>query len=278
MFKDRKIVIATKHKKEQVLGSILERELGVKCIVSENIDTDKLGTFSGEIGRYDDPITTARTKCLMAIEATGCDLAIASEGTFGMHPEIFFLPANDELLFFLDKKNNLEIIARELSTETNHCAAELSSLEELLVFAEKAGFPSHGLILKKGKNDFSEMIKGIVDKQQLINCFEKLIAKQGVAHVETDMRAMYNPTRMKVIEKAAHKLIKKINSLCSDCNTPGFGITNANQGLPCELCNCPTRSTLSYVYKCQKCSFVKEEKFPHGKMKEEATYCDVCNP
>lgn len=278
MFKDRKIVVATKHKKEHILGPILENELGVICIVSEKIDTDKLGTFSGEIERYDDPVTTARNKCLMAIEETGCDLAIASEGTFGMHPEIFFLPANDELLFFLDKKNNLEIIVRELSTETNHCAAELSTVEELLVFADKAGFPSHALILKKSKDDFSDLIKGIVDREQLIRCFEKLINKYGLAHVETDMRAMYNPTRMKVIEKAAYKLIKKINSRCPDCKTPGFGITSAKQGLPCELCNTPTRSTISYVYACQKCSFVKEEMFPHGKKKEEATYCDVCNP
>jgi hypothetical protein len=278
MFKDRKIVIATKHKKEKVLGPILERELCVKWFVSEKIDTDNLGTFSGEIERYDDPITTARNKCLMAIEKTGCDLAVASEGTFGMHPEIFFLPANDELLFFLDKKNNIEIIARKLSTATNHGASELHSVEELLTFAEKAGFPSHGIILKKSKNDFSDMIKGIIQKDKLISSFEKIFNKYGEVYAETDMRAMYNPTRMKVIEQAAHKLISKINSLCPDCNMPGFGITNAKQGLPCELCNCPTRSTLSYVYTCQKCSFVKEEKFPHGKMKEEATYCDVCNP
>ncbi|MFM2156428.1 MAG: hypothetical protein RL516_1177, partial [Bacteroidota bacterium] len=165
-----------------------------------------------------------------------------------------------------------------LSTATNHGASELHSVEELLTFAEKAGFPSHGIILKKSKNDFSDMIKGIIQKDKLISSFEKIFNKYGEVYAETDMRAMYNPTRMKVIEQAAHKLISKINSLCPDCNMPGFGITNAKQGLPCELCNCPTRSTLSYVYTCQKCSFVKEEKFPHGKMKEEATYCDVCNP
>lgn len=278
MFKNRKIVIATKHKKEQVLASILEAELGVNCVVSEKIDTDKLGTFSGEIDRQEDPQTTARKKCLMAIEATGCDLAIASEGTFGMHPEIFFLPANEELLLFLDKKNNLEIFSRELSTETNHCASEIHSVEGLLTFAEKAGFPLHGIILKKSKNDFSDMVKGIIQKEKLVSTFEKLFNKYGKVYAETDMRAMYNPTRMKVIEKVAHKLIEKINSICPNCKTPGFGITNAKQGLPCELCNTPTRSTLSYEYTCQKCSFVKVEKFPHGKTKEEATFCDVCNP
>ena len=34
-------------------------ELGVKCFVAENFDTDLLGTFTGEVERKDDPITTA---------------------------------------------------------------------------------------------------------------------------------------------------------------------------------------------------------------------------
>jgi len=73
------------------------------------------------------------------------------------------------------------------------------------------------------------------------------------------MRAMYNPTRMKVIESAAIKLANKITSCCPNCNTPGFGVTDAKRGLPCEWCRFPTRSTLSHIYICQKCSYVKEK-------------------
>jgi hypothetical protein len=89
---------------------------------------------------------------------------------------------------------------------------------------------------------------------------------------------MHNPTRMNVIAKATEKLLNKIKSNCPQCKTPGFGVTDIKSGLPCALCNFPTKSTLSFVYVCKKCAFEKEEKYPHGKLKEDAMYCDVCNP
>ena len=67
MFKNRNLVIATKHGKELVIAPILEKELGVKCFLPLNFDSDELGTFTGEIEREDDPITTARKKCLKAM-------------------------------------------------------------------------------------------------------------------------------------------------------------------------------------------------------------------
>ena len=278
MFEGRYLVIATKHNKEKVIAPILERELGVKCFVPVNLDTDALGTFTGEVERKDDPITTARKKCLLAMELENCDMAIASEGSFGPHPSIFFAQADDEFLLFIDKKNNLEIIVRELSLETNFNGSVITNKKELDEFAEKVKFPSHGLIIRKADTDFSEIEKGITNKNKLIETYNHFANLYGSVYVETDMRAMYNPTRMTVIETATVKLANKINTLCPDCNSPGFGITAAKQGLPCELCHFPTRSTLSYIYNCQKCSYSKEEKYPNEKYFEDPTYCDICNP
>ena len=278
MFKGRNLIIATKHGKEKVITPILEKELGVKCFVDSGLDTDQLGTFTGEVERKEDPVTTARNKCFMAMELTNCDLAIASEGSFGQHPSIFFIPADDEMLIFIDKKNGLEIIARELSSQTNFNGSEIQTEENLLEFAARSYFPSHGLILRKSKNEFGDIVKGITNKEQLIKVFYSLIEKFGTAYIETDMRAMYNPTRMKVIESAVKKLSKKIKALCPVCNMPGFGITDAKEGLPCELCNFPTRSTISYIYSCQKCNYKKDEKYPKGKQTENPMYCDICNP
>jgi hypothetical protein len=101
MFKGRNLIIATKHSKEKVIAPIVEKELGVKCFVSLDLDTDLLGTFTGEIERKDDPVTSARNKCLMSMELTNCDLAIASEGSFGPHPTLYFIPADDEILVFV---------------------------------------------------------------------------------------------------------------------------------------------------------------------------------
>jgi hypothetical protein len=278
MFEGRNLIIATKHKKENVIAPIVEKELHVKCFVAKDIDTDILGTFTGEVERKDDPLTTARKKCYMAMELTNSDLAIASEGSFGPHPSIYFAPADDEILVFIDKKNGLEIIARELSTETNFNGSAIKSKINLLEFANDANFPSHGLILRKSKNENRDIVKGITNEEQLIKIFYNLINNFGTAYIETDMRAMYNPTRMKIIARVAEKLIKKIKNHCPICNMPGFGITDAKEGLPCEICNFPTRSTIKYIYSCQKCNYTKEEKYPKGKKIEDPMYCDYCNP
>lgn len=278
MFIGRDLLIATKHEKEKVIAPILEKELGVKCFVSLDLDTDKLGTFSGEVERQEDPITTARKKCLLAMELTNCDLAVASEGSFGPHPTIFFVPADDEFILFIDKKNDLEIIVRELSTETNFNGSVIKTEKELKEFAANANFPSHGLIIRKSKDDFEDITKGITNEEQLNSAFYKLITNYETAYLETDMRALYNPTRMKLIGRVAEKLAEKINTSCPVCKMPGFGITDRKEGLPCQQCNFPSQSTLSFIYTCQKCTFQKEEKYPNGKQTEDPMYCDICNP
>lgn len=278
MFEGRTLLVVTKHGKEKVIAPILEKELAVNCVFTENFDTDIFGTFTGEIDRKDDPVATARNKCILALDLTNYDLAVASEGSFGPHPSMFFVPVDDEFLVFIDRKNDLEIIARELSIETNFNGSEIRTEKELDEFAENVKFPSHGLIIRKAKNDFSEIVKGITSKKQLKISFNHFLSKYGTSFVETDMRAMHNPSRLRVIEKVTKQLADKINTQCPECKTPGFGVQEVRKGLPCEFCNSPTNSTLSYIYSCQRCSFSKEVIHPDGKTTEDPMWCDRCNP
>lgn len=278
LFKGRKLIIATKHHKERVIAPILEKTLEVECFVNNTFDTDSLGTFSGEVERELDPLSTARKKCLLAMEKANCDLGVASEGSFGPHPSLFFASADDEFLVFIDKKHNLEIVVHELSTETNFNGKSLTSEEELWEFAQLTKFPSHGLILKPSKDDTTEIAKGINAKETLLSTFRYLQSKYGEVYVETDMRAMFNPSRMAVIGIAAEKLAAKIQSVCPKCHTPGFGVTDAIAGLPCELCNMPTASVKTLVYECSNCHYKEERPPSHGKTTEDPTYCDYCNP
>ncbi|OBX27259.1 hypothetical protein LX77_02786 [Gelidibacter algens] len=278
LFRNRKLIIATKHEKEKVIAPLLEAALGVICYVKEDFDTDALGTFTGEVERKLDPIATARQKCLMAMEAGNCDLGVASEGSFGPHPSFFFVSADDEFLILIDKKNNLEIIVRELSMATNFNGMEIKNEQELLDFANTVKFPSHGLILRKSKSDTESIIKGITDKQNLMKAYETLYEKFHMVYAETDMRAMYNPSRMAVIESAAQKLVARVKSCCPHCNMPGFGITEAKKGLECSLCGLPTNATLSYIYVCQQCQFQKEDMYPHHRTTEDPDFCNYCNP
>ena len=278
MFKGRQLLIATKHAKQMVMASILEKSLGVITYTPELFDTDVLGTFTGEVERTDDPLTTLRKKCSLAAEQFNYDLVVASEGSFGPHPTLFFASADDELIMCLDTKNNLEIVARELSVETNFNGSIITTTDQLDAFADKVLFPEHALILRDAKHSNKTIIKGITDRDTLYKAFNEIIAKYGTAYAETDMRAMYNPGRMRVIEAATLQLVKKMQSLCPQCSTPGFDVTSATRGLPCGFCHTPTRSVLSYTYSCVKCNFTQEEMYPDKKLFEEQMYCDVCNP
>jgi hypothetical protein len=278
MFENRSLLIATKHQKEKVITPILTKELQVNCFSSAVFDTDSLGTFSGEIERKQDAITTVRLKCLEANKLTNCDLIVASEGSFGAHPTIFFAHANEEIIFLKDFKNDLEFWATEISFETNFNGKLIATETELLEFAKNSQFPSHGLILKSSEKKFQKVYKGITDSNKLLLYFYSLLNEFGIVYAETDMRAMFNPTRMDVIAIATKKLVDKINNKCPNCQTPGFDVLKANLGLLCENCKTPTRSVLSLTYQCQKCTFQENRMYPKGKTKEDATFCDNCNP
>jgi hypothetical protein len=278
MFLNRKLLIATKHNKEEVIAPLFEQQLGVSCFVTDVFDTDTLGTFSGEVQRKDDALSTLRNKCLLAMEKNNCELVIASEGSFGAHPSVFFAPADEEFIMLVDKRNQLEIVVRELSMDTNFSASKITSQTELLEFASRAQFPSHGLIMKPSENNYSRVVKGITNHDELKKNFEEFKNDFGSAYVETDMRANFNPSRMKVIENTAKKLLEAVQSKCPNCEFPGFVVTDALPGLPCGWCNCATRSTLCFLYTCKKCEFTKEVFYPHEKTKEDPAYCDFCNP
>jgi hypothetical protein len=278
MFKNRTIAIATMHGKESVIAPLLKKAFNINCIVPEGINTDLLGTFSGEIERKGDPLSVLQKKCQLALELTGCDLAIASEGSFGRHPSIFFASADDELILLVDKRNNFELLGRKLSTNTNFNSIEAKSIQQAIDFAEKVNFPSHALILKNAAENYTQTHKGITDKNDFLKIVNSLLEEHGSVCIETDMRAQYNPTRMEVIREATEDLIEKMQSKCPSCGHPGYAIKRTINGLPCSLCESPTRGVLALEYGCLKCTFTTQEMYPNNKRAEDPMYCDSCNP
>lgn len=277
-FEGRRLVIATMHGKEQVIGPLLGEALGVDWFVADGLNTDHFGTFSGEVPRESDPLEAARIKCKTASGLHNCPLAIASEGSFGPHPSMHFVPSDDEIVVLLDLENRLEFKARVISTQTNFSGSLFHSWEAVKDFAGTVLFPSHGLIARQQKDDPEEMIKGIRSWEDLEKYARHFIDRNGAVFIETDMRAMHNPTRMNVIRQATEKLLVSALSACPDCATPGFDVTDVAEGLPCSLCGRPTSSTLAFIYICQKCGCREERKFPRGKQTEDPMYCNWCNP
>ncbi|WP_396194443.1 DUF6671 family protein [Flavobacterium sp.] len=278
MFDGRNLLIATKHRKETVIAPLFSDAFGVHCFTSDEFDTDSLGTFSGEIARKKNIIETLRDKCDLASKTVGADLVVASEGSFGAHPTLFFAHADDEWIILKDYRNNLEITAREMSVETNFNGEAIANKPMLKAFADKVQFPTHGIILKPAEANYNKVIKDIENWVELDQQFDKLINEFGTAYAETDMRAMRNPTRMKVIAKVTEKLIAKIKNTCPSCDYPGFDVTEIKPGLPCSNCLLPTRSTLSHIYQCKNCNHTAEKRHPRILLFEDPMYCDHCNP
>jgi len=281
IYNNRVAILATMHNKEKVISPLLKEHLEINVIVPQGLNTDVFGTFTREIKRPDTQIITARLKAKKALEMYDEEIAIASEGSFAPHPLIPYIYANREIIIFLDQENGLEIIGEVFSMETNFNHQTISSLEEAEEFAHKVGFPEHGLVISfdnisTGKTQF---IKGITSKENLINSVETAIKNtNGKFHIETDMRAMYNPTRMKNIAFATQDLINKINSLCPQCNTPGFMINQKIPGLPCELCHQPTSLIKAVIFQCQKCGFTQQQLFPNNQEFADPSLCEYCNP
>lgn len=272
LFRQRTAILATMHRKEQAIVPILEPALDVKIVVPEGFDTDRFGTFTREIDRPASQHVTARLKAEAALNLTGETLAIASEGSFGPHPALPYLPCNREIVLLLDRQNQIEIAGEALAIDTNYSQQDITSLEAALAFAQKAGFPSHGLVVIG-----DSIVKGITDPAALTVAVTQAL-QSGKARLETDMRALYNPTRMKAIEQATRDLVKKLKQRCPTCSCPGFDIVERKRGLSCSLCHLPTELTRSAIYQCQKCSFTQEILFPDGLDSADPAQCPYCNP
>lgn len=275
-FRNRIAVLATMHQKESAIAPVLESELGLKVQVPENFDTDQFGTFTREIPRSGDQLEAARKKALSAIEHTGFDLAIASEGSFAPHPAFPMLACDREIVVLIDTVNDLEIVGEAITTETNFSHRSVSNYAQAYEFGIKVGFPEHKLVVMDSKDvtDRNCILKGIADFDQL----RAAIGSGRTVHLETDMRAMNNPTRMKAIEHATHDLVEKLKQCCPNCSTPGFAVSEVKRGLPCGWCGAPTEMVLAQIYRCRKCGFAQEKFCSDGMQVAEPMYCPYCNP
>ena len=282
LFAGRVAVLATMHRKEQAIAPVLEGRLGMKVVVPSGLDTDAFGTFSGEIKRPSDQLTTARLKAAAALRHTGETLAIASEGSFGPHPQIPFRSCDRELVLLLDRQHQLEIVGQILSTDTNYRSQSIHSLEEALAFVKTLNFPSHGVVVKAMGDPGADpsMVKGITTPDGLIAAVNQALAHapDHTARIETDMRALYNPTRMAVIAQATEQLVQVVQQTCPASGCPGFSEVQRFPGLPCGDCGTPTLLTLSVRYRCQRCQFQQSRPVPDAPLTAAPSQCPYCNP
>lgn len=79
-------VLATRHGKLELIAPALAR-VGY-ALRAVDVDTDALGTFSGEVPRPGPPRDVAVAKARLAMDASGVKVGVASEGTVGLIDEL----------------------------------------------------------------------------------------------------------------------------------------------------------------------------------------------
>lgn len=101
--------MVTKHHKTETLAQALSGRGGMRLHTVE-VDTDVLGTFTGDIERVAGPVQTAIAKARLGIDATGHHLALASEGSYGPHPVVGLVTHHTEVVAMLDARSDLIVV------------------------------------------------------------------------------------------------------------------------------------------------------------------------
>ena len=114
--------------------------------------------------------------------------------------------------------------------------------------------------------------------EELENAVRVVLEQHGAAHVESDMRAHVNPTRMTAIGRATRDLARLALSGCPHCGRPGFDVVERLRGLPCGACGMPTRRVRMEIVGCTGCGFLEERPPATGTAPASPAECDFCNP
>ena len=273
-----KASLLTQHGKESVICPQLADSNGLEVLHVDGYDTDKLGSFTRDIPRYGSQLDAARKKARVGMELSGSILGIASEGAFDNDPYTGMLPWNYELVILIDDTRNIELIGF-FGGEAQSTSMQASNWDELNALLSDAQFTTHQLVVRPDDEYHPECRKGIKDIDSLREAFDwaTRLSKSGSVFVENDLRAHTNPTRMANILKATQDLSRKMNSLCPECKSPGFWVTERRKGLPCSDCDTSTNLPVANIWSCAKCMFTKEEVISAAS-KADPSKCQRCNP
>ncbi len=272
----RVAVLATKHGKLPLIGPPIEQATGM-TVRDVDVDTDTLGTFTGDIPRIETPLNTAIAKARMGMEAAGVEIGLASEGSIAPDPALPFVVADRELVVLVD--GSAEIIVWESCSSWEILAATItaSTVDGLESFLERADFPNHKLIVRPNSGSVYPVYKGIDDVDELVAALGECVAvsADGLVVVETDLRAHMCPSRRTVIAKAAGRLALRLATRCPACGAPGWGRVDVLLGLPCVSCGTQVDRPRAEIDACVTCDHRETRIIATGADPGE---CPACNP
>ncbi len=277
-YQHERIGLATIHGKDLAVAPPFRRLLGAEIVTAPDVDTDALGTFSGEIGRPAPIVETCALKAELAFQTMDVDCAIASEGSYGPIDRLPFRPAGVEIMAFVDRQRGLRIIETMATHRTNWRLFTFRAGDALVrAAAISMGFPEYGVFVIANK-DRSQPIKGLASLDEVVAAVDREANRSddGSAILIADMRAHRNPTRMKVLRALSWKLARRLQQLCPKCQAPGFGHIESRRGLPCEGCGDATHWIDFEVDGCSACGHAAARPRKDGRRTAPRLSCAGC--
>jgi hypothetical protein len=277
-YRGRRVALLTQHGKERVIAPALEGALGCTVERALGFDTDLLGTFTREVPRAGTQLEAARRKAELAIELSGADAGLGSEGSVDRHPMLSFVDRNMELIVLIDRARGIEVVG-VADGPAPYAHVLTSALADAEAFAARTAVAGQGLIVRPESADDPRVRKDILSLDELRAAFAdaQRESETGAVFIELDLRAHRNPRRMSRIAEAAADLAAKLASPCPACDGPGFWLVERLPGMPCRDCGLATDIALAEVDACPGCGH-RATRLLDTAAGADPQWCDYCNP
>ena len=272
-------MLATKHGKLSLIAPPMEHAVGLR-VEAVAVDTDALGTFTGDIPRQGPPLDTAIAKARLGMNAAGHPLGLASEGSIGPDPAMPFVHSDREIVVLVDDENGIVVWESHSSWSIVASSTCVTPDEDLGPFLSQACFPEHQLIVRPNSGVVDPIHKGISRLDDLTAAVAECAAAaaDGLARVETDLRAHACPSRRAVIASAAERLANRIASRCPACGAPGWGRVDVLVGIPCAWCGTEVPRPRAEIDGCVACDHRQTRSIVSAEDRADPGECPYCNP
>lgn len=272
-YSGRTIVFATMHGKEKLAAPAFADRLDAAVIAPDDLDTDRLGTFAGDIPRTLSPLMAATVKARLGMQIAGLPYGLASEGSFASS---LLGVETTEILVFLDGDRGMEIVEQIYESSELPRARAVDTVDDALAFAEAIGFPQQGMLLQARRGSSVVTHKTIATTDALAKLAAHALDEAMTLTALPDHRAHRSPTRAERIRLLGDRMARRLATCCTECAAPGFGLVEVERGLHCSMCGNPTAAIAADIIGCAVCG--ERQRRPRAARSADPAGCDHCNP
>lgn len=261
------VAIGTLHGKESAFAPAFRRWLDAEVRPTVDLDTDALGTFTGDVPRALSPADAAAAKATAAAAELGTTLGLATEASYAMTFGGFGPVAHEELAVFVDLERGIRVPHPIRSYARVAPAQVVADADEVRRYLARVDFPHQGVVVRAQ----GRIHKGLQDETKVL-----AFLRHGSIGLEPDLRAHMNADRRRTLRRLGWVMAARLRTPCPACDCPGFGPVDVVRGLRCAACGAPTFRVRADVDACAVCPERRER--PRAVTSADPASCEHCNP